>query len=179
MTARASVNTRRLFFASWPDARQRDALWSVIQGLCPVPVGKPVPAGNLQVTLAFLGNVADDQMPALRDVAASHTWPESDFGFDRLAWWRRAKLLCLEASSLPATLGTAVVAFHEDLRRAGFKVDRRPFRAHITVARNVPSPPAVFSGLPIPPLAWPLQGMTLVASTPTPEGAVYEVLERF
>lgn len=172
------MRTRRLFFALWPDDTQRDALWSTLQALCPDPLGRPVTAGNLHVTLAFLGSVAEDRIPALRDVAAARPCPGSDLVFDRLVWWPRARLRCLEASTLPDAFVSFVEAFHEDLRRAGFKVERRPFRAHITVARNVPSPPSDASAQPVPGFVWPIRGMALVASTPTREGSVYEVLER-
>lgn len=138
-----------------------------------------MPADNLHVTLAFLGNVQEDQLPALRTVASAFAWPEADLVFDRLAWWPKARLLCLEASVLPPTLIAAVDAFHEELRRAGFKVERRPFRAHITVARNVAAWPQDAPARPIPPFQWALQGVALVASTPTPGGSVYQVVERY
>jgi 2'-5' RNA ligase len=161
----------------WPDDGQREALLAVIQRLHLARVGRFVPAGNLHVTVAFLGNVAPDRIPALREVAAAQPWPRESLVFDRLAWWPKAKLLCLEASALPADFASTVETFHEDLRRAGFKIEHRPFRAHITVARNVPSPPTDSSVLPIPAFAWPMREIALVASTPTPEGSVYRVLE--
>jgi RNA 2',3'-cyclic 3'-phosphodiesterase len=173
------VTTRRLFFSLWPDDRQRDALWSVIQALCPVPSGRPVPARNLHVTLAFLGSVAADRIPSLRAVAAARSCPAADLVFDRLAWWPRARLRCLEAHALPEAFVSFVEAFHDDLRAAGFEVERRPFRAHITVARNVSSLPSGPSAQPVPGFVWPIRGMALVASTPTPDGSVYDVLERF
>lgn len=173
------MESRRLFFALWPDDAQRAALGAVIQAMCPALPGRPVPAANLHVTLAFLGNVATGQLPSLRDLAAARTWPAAELLFDRLAWWPRARLLCLEARSLPAVVASTVAAFHEDLRQAGFKVERRPFRAHVTVARNVPAPPVEAAGEPIAPFVWPLRGMALVESTPTPEGSLYRVVERF
>lgn len=173
------MESRRLFFALWPDDAQRTALCSLVQKLCPALPGRPVPPANLHVTLAFLGNVETGQLPSLSDVAAGRAWPAAELAFDRLAWWPRARLLCLEARSLPAVLVSAVEAFHEDLRLAGFRVERRPFRAHVTVARSVPAPLADPVGEPIVPFLWPLRGMALVESTPTPEGSVYRVVRRF
>lgn len=176
---RDGVRTRRLFFALWPDDTQRDALRSIVLALGPATAGRLVPAGNLHVTLAFLGTVAEERIPSLQDVAAARSCPATELVFDRLAWWPRARLRCLEASTLPDAFVSFVETFHEDLRRAGFKVERRPFRAHITVTRNVPSPPSGPPDQPLPGFVWPIRGMTLVASTPTPDGSVYEVLERF
>ena len=173
------MRTRRLFFALWPDDIQRDALRSIVEALGPVSAGRPVPTGNLHVTLAFLGAVAEDRIPSLRNIAAACSCPAADLVFDRIAWWPRARLRCLEASTLPGAFVSFAQAFHEDLRRAGFKIERRPFRAHITVARNVPSAPSDPSTLLAPGFVWPVRGMALVASTPTPDGSAYEVLERF
>jgi RNA 2',3'-cyclic 3'-phosphodiesterase len=174
----SSAAVRRLFFALWPDDRLRDALLSVIQPLFATPGGRAVPAGNLHVTLAFLGGVAPDQIPPALAVASARAWPEADLVFDRLAWWPRARLLCLEASSLPPDFAAAVQVFHEDLRLSGFRVERRPFRAHITLARNVSHPPGGGVGdQTISPFVWPVKGVALVASTPTPEGSLYRVLE--
>jgi RNA 2',3'-cyclic 3'-phosphodiesterase len=176
---KASSASQRLFFALWPDDPQRQALLDVIRSLRLEPTGRAVPADNLHVTLAFLGNVPANQLPALRTLGSAGQCPEGGLVFDRLAWWPKARLLCLEASLLPPTLAAAIDAFHEDLRRAGFKIERRPFRAHITVARNAAAPAFDPPVLSIPPFIWPLQGVALVASTPTPEGSVYQVVERY
>jgi 2'-5' RNA ligase len=171
----------RLFFALWPDDSQRERLLrerllSAIRDVRPAAGGRAVPTGNLHVTLAFLGNVAPERVPDLRAVAAARVWPDTCLVFDRLAWWPKARLLCLEAQPLPPAFAEAVRAFHEDLRLKGFSIERRPFRAHITVARNVASAPVDPHGQQIPPISWPVQEVVLVASTPTPDGSVYRVL---
>lgn len=166
----------RLFFALWPDDTQRERLLGAIRDASPVSGGRAVPAGNLHVTLAFLGNVAPERVPDLRAVAEASVWPDTCLQFDRLAWWPKARLLCVEAQSLPASFSEAVQAFHEDLRLKGFSIERRPFRAHVTVARNVASSPVDPRGQPIPPISWPVREVVLVASTPTPGGSSYRVL---
>lgn len=166
----------RLFFALWPDDRQREDLLAATRGMTLAAAGRAVPSGNLHVTIAFLGNVAADRIPALRALAAARAWPEARLEFDRLAWWPKARLLCLEAPSLPPAFATAVQAFHDDLRLAGFGVERRPFRAHITLARSVAAPPIDPRGQSIPPVTWPVREVVLVASTPTRDGSAYRVL---
>ena len=166
----------RLFFALWPDDTQRERLLGAIRDVSPPSGGRAVPAGNLHVTLAFLGNVAPERVPDLRAVAEASVWPDTCLVFDRLSWWPKARLLCVEAQSLPASVAEAVQAFHEDLRLKGFSIERRPFRAHVTVARNVASSPVDPRGQPIPPISWPVREVVLVASTPTPGGSAYRVL---
>ena len=118
-------------------------------------------------------------MTDLMAVAAVQAWPEVDLSFDRLAWWPKARLLCLEASTLPQPFVDAVLGLHDNLRSAGFAIERRPFRAHITLVRNIgqmaaPGLPRSFAGFP-----WPVRGMALMASRPTPEGSQYSVLRQW
>jgi 2'-5' RNA ligase len=167
----------RLFFALWPEDSQRAALRSLVDSLQPPLSGRPVPWANLHVTLAFLGNVDPGRIGALRSLAAGQAWPTLDLVFDRLATWPKARLWCLEATNLPPVFAAAVDAFHDSLRAAGFPFERRPFRAHITLARNLPLPLAATSR-PVPPFHWPVRRVELVESTPTGGGAVYRLVTR-
>jgi 2'-5' RNA ligase len=65
---------------------------------------------------------------------------------------------------LAADLGAALAA------DCGFERDRRPFQAHITLARKVPKMPG---RLAIEPLQWPVERFVLVASELGPGGATY------
>jgi len=167
----------RLFFALWPDEAQRQRLAELATAMPLAPGGRRVPPSNLHVTIAFLGSVPADRVPALQDISASHDWPAVDLTFDRLAVWPRARLWCLEAPELPPAFQSAVESFHDALRSAGFVMERRPFRAHVTLARNLPAA-MVREERPVPPFAWPVRGVELVLSTPTREGSAYEVLGR-
>ncbi len=63
----------RLFFALWPDPPTRTALAMLVDGL-PLVGGRRVPAENLHLTLAFLGNVDEGAAAAAR-VALRHLRP--------------------------------------------------------------------------------------------------------
>jgi RNA 2',3'-cyclic 3'-phosphodiesterase len=170
----------RLFFALWPDEALRQALAGWLKPLIPADIGRPVPAQNLHVTLAFLGNVEPERVAVLESLAGTLEWPAVDVVFDRTAYWPKARLLCLEAATPPDALLAAVARLHESLREAGFEIERRPFRAHITLVRNLPGPPEPGEGLQgVPEFVWPVRGVALVASTSAPGGSQYRVLRQW
>lgn len=176
MTARA----RRLFFAVWPDEALRRATAAAVARAVAAAGGRVVPDANLHVTLAFLGGVpaervadaiaAARRVPAVRGVQA----------FDRVAQWGRGGPLVLEASRLDPGLQDLQAALSEALAAAGFALDRRAFRPHITLSRRPdrrvpPEPPDTERGV----LAWPFAGFVLVESETAAAGSRYTVVERF
>jgi len=102
--------------------------------------------------------------------------PDEMLVLDRLDWWRRAALLV----AAPSAPGAGLLAVQEKLRDAlkgrGFRVDSRPFRPHVTLAREVTAaPPAA----PPAEVAWPVRELALVASVPAPGGSRYTPLARW
>jgi len=167
---------QRLFLALWPDEALRRKLLAVRPKLG-TQGGREVPATNFHVTLAFLGSVASDQVARIEQAAAG--WHcRARLEFTRLAWWPKARLLCLEAPEPPAVFLDAVAALHSGLREAGFALESRPYRAHVTLVRNVGRPVACLDapGLPVD---WPVGGIALVASVQATGGSRYSVLQEW
>lgn len=112
---------------------------------------------NLHLTLAFLGET--DRQAAVQQVMAGIGQPafsltvggSGHFGDLYWAGVRRDPALLALASSL-----------QDALRAAGFALDRRPFRPHITLARQVqaPQPPA----LTVPARTMPVREIVLFRS---------------
>ncbi|HEY1891686.1 MAG TPA: ankyrin repeat domain-containing protein [Steroidobacteraceae bacterium] len=99
MEAQQHEPTCRLFFALWPDQAMRDAMVRATRKAAPA-AGRPVPASNLHVTLAFLGSVPERRLGELREVArASAASPGGrlELTFDHLEYWRAARLLCAQS----------------------------------------------------------------------------------
>jgi 2'-5' RNA ligase len=151
--------------------------------------GRPVPAANLHVTLAFLGSVPQRQLQplasaargaaqALRAALAGADCPESplELAFDHLEHWRAAQLLC----ALPATSPTRTVALARSLQSlltaSGFAPDLKPFRPHVTVARKV-SRPSPLAGMH--PVVWRFAQLALIESRTLADGALYSVVAAY
>src|SRR5579883_616458 len=74
--------TRRLFFALWPDEAMREAMVQAIREPVRASGGRPVHAGNLHVTLAFLGAVPERRLTELAEAARAAA---EDMGSDPAA----------------------------------------------------------------------------------------------
>lgn len=151
--------------------------------------GRPVPAGNLHVTLAFLGWVPERQLQSLAKLArqAAQTpgsaLPGEDapgtpleLAFDHLEYWRASQLLCVLPAQPPVRTVALARSLQALLTASGFTPDLKPFRPHVTVARKVsrPSPVPKMS-----PVTWRFAELALIESRTLPEGALYSVVEAY
>lgn len=181
--------TRRLFFALWPDEAMRQAMTDATRKAVRASGGRPVTAGNLHVTLAFLGAVPERRLPELAEVArgtaessrpalAGADSPERplELAFDRLEYWRAAHLLCATSAEPPAPVAALARKLQELLVGRRFVPDLKPFRPHVTMARKVVRQGSVDQ---IDPVIWRFTELALVESRTRPEGALYGVVESY
>lgn len=160
----------RLFLALWPTAAAREALvretarWSWPAG------ARPTPAEQWHLTLHFLGPVAADRLPVLRDSLQLPLQPFALHLTSQAIWQRGLAVLLAEPEpallDLHRRLGLALAAVLQ-------AVDTRPFAPHVTLARHASG--AVPPGLDAP-LRWQIHSYALVSSTP---GAGYRCLQRY
>ena len=127
--------TRRLFFALWPDPATRRALGNALGAVLATAGGQAVPAGELHLTLEFLGRIPDGALETLAALGAAIALPDEALLLDRLEWWRRSALLVATPSASAAGLLAAQAQLRQALGDHGFRVDSRPFRPHVTLAR--------------------------------------------
>lgn len=150
--------------------------------------GRPVPAANLHVTLAFLGSVPERRLGELAEVAGrAAAEGRLELAFDHLEYWRAAQLLCALPAEAPAPTvvlarglqdALAATGFAPDLessRSVGVEVAGR-FRPHVTLVRKADHP---FLAMEMQPITWGFTEFALVDSKTLPQGSVYTVLERF
>ena len=130
------MNTKRLFFALWPDHRQREQLRDVINSVVKTVEGRPVDRGNWHVTLAFIGAFPEHRVPFLLERAAEIRVEPFRLNFDRLEYWPRPRVASLTAATVPAELQALVDALNGVLRDAGIEPEERVYRPHITVVRR-------------------------------------------
>jgi 2'-5' RNA ligase len=126
---------KRLFFALWPDARQRERLRNIVTPVAGHIEGRHLPHGNWHVTLAFIGAFPEAKTDELlARSAALHVEPV-ELCFDRIEYWARARIACLAPASVPAALERLVAALNELLTEFGHRPEDRQYRPHLTLAR--------------------------------------------
>ncbi len=133
------MTSKRIFFALWPDNRQRDRLRDVINSVAKTVEGKPVDRRNWHITLAFIGDFPESQIATLQARAAQIEIEPFRLGFDRLDFWPRPKVACLIAPTIPVELQALVTSLNEMLLEFGVTTKDRTYRPHITVVQNARS----------------------------------------
>jgi len=131
------MSSKRLFFALWPDDRQRDRLRDVINSVARTVEGKVIDRRDWHITLAYIGDFAEDQVPALQERAGDIEVEPFHLVFDRLEFWAGPRVACLVAPTVPAEMKSLIAALHGLLQDVGVMPEDRTYRPHITVARNV------------------------------------------
>lgn len=167
------MDTKRLFFALWPDDRQRERLRNTLSPVARGLEGDPVLRGNWHVTLAFVGAFPAARLPELAAAAARIAVLPFRLRFDRVEYWPRPRLGVLLAPAVPAELERLVAALNEALAAAGVAVDERPFRPHVTFLKRARPFETARIGQPLD-TAW--ERFELIESVPGPGGSNYRVL---
>jgi 2'-5' RNA ligase len=133
------MSTKRLFFALWPDHRQRERLRDVVGSVAKTVEGRVVDRRNWHVTLAFIGPFPENRVPYLLERAEAITVEPFRLNFDRLEYWPRPRVASLSAATVPDELQALVDSLNEVIADLGLKPEDRNYRPHITVVRNARS----------------------------------------
>jgi 2'-5' RNA ligase len=168
----------RLFVALELPERVRSALAEFCREAAAPDVWRPVAVDNLHLTLAFLGRRPEADVVAIEPALAgcARPAPRLALGAALLLPPRRARVLCAEVEDPDGTLAALQACVSAGLARAGvYTPEKRPFRAHATVARLRPSARAPRSLEAAPePVAFLGEALTLYESRLHPSGARYE-----
>jgi 2'-5' RNA ligase len=169
------MSTRRIFFALWPDDRQRDRLRDHISPVAKLVEGQHVYRGSWHVTTAFVGDFEERLIPELQMRAAQIQVEPFRLRFDRVEFWPRPRVACLVAATVPVELQQLVDSLNAVLQDFSVPVEERTYRPHITIVRRANrfetqrlAQPAV--------LEW--SGFELVESVSQPGGAAYHPLKQ-
>ncbi len=161
----------RLFLALWPspEARAAASRWQAAQPWS--AGGQLVEPANFHVTLPFIGAVALSRVPVLA-AACAMPLEAFDIVFDRVEVWPHG-VVVLAPTSVPA----ALVDLHErlcaTLLTQGIELAVRPFRPHLTLARQ--SSGLVPAELALAPVRWRVNRYVLAVSA----GGHYSVVQSY
>ena len=165
--------TTRLFLALMPNASVRQQIDALVRRCSWCPGSQLYAAADWHVTLHFLGDVPSEQVGV---IAAGVCLPAVSFqwALDRSQRWPKG-LVVLSPSVVPPPLMALHEQLGDQLRALGQRVDARPYRPHLTLARRAETAEPVGDFAPVD---WPVLGFALVNSTGLTQRR-YEVLRHW
>ncbi len=139
------------------------------------------PAGNLHLTVRFIGNIDRPLVEAVADRLAARSLRAFDLDLGNLGTFGHGRHVRVVWQGLRA--GAEAVTAHAaqvdaECAAAGLVGEKRTFQAHLTLARARPRDGAELPPLPEPPRlsAWRASELVLYASRLSRTGATYESL---
>jgi 2'-5' RNA ligase len=171
----------RAFLAVDPPAELRARLLEAAERLrAAAPSGaRWVAAENLHLTLKFLGEIREDDVPRLVERASAKLAGEAPFevafaGFGAFPNAREARVLWLGAVRGAGALAKLARKLDAAARAIGAERERRPFEAHLTLARLRDPARVELERIPaLDSVAWTVEEVVLYESRPSPGGPRY------
>ena len=174
--ARSAKLTARVFFALVPPPALRAALVGMATSVAARAHGRPVPADNLHVTLAFIGAWPASNLSRWIDAGARCAGESMHVTLDRLGGFRGVGVAWIGARTTPVALEQLAGALGAELTAAGVPVDARAFAPHITLARRCRGP---FPDEAAGPYEWTIDALVLMRSHTERTGARYVEVARW
>jgi len=166
-------DTMRVFYALVPDEGIRLQFTTLARDVARRSRGRAIAGDHVHLTLAFLGDVAITSLPLLRSIGDGLSHAGAVLEFNTLGAWRASGVAWIAPDVVPPALLDLHAALRDALANAGFALEVRPFRPHVTLARRcvMPQPRAHCA-----PIRWPVNRLKLVGSELRPEGPIYTEL---
>jgi 2'-5' RNA ligase len=168
--------TVRVFFALWPDDTVRHGLMQVGLKMHRQLGGKLTREASVHLTLLFLGDIPVERLEALQTLAASVPFEPFILPIEQAVYWHHNRVAWVGPWQTPPALARLVSALEEPAAAQGFRFDRRPFAAHITLLRKAGSGPL---DVKIPRIDWQVRDFVLVRSQLDRSGSRYTVIGRW
>ncbi|HEX5057096.1 MAG TPA: RNA 2',3'-cyclic phosphodiesterase [Gammaproteobacteria bacterium] len=170
-----TLNSKRIFFALWPDDAVRGRLEELLSKL-PEDAGRKQVPGDLHLTLEFIGKASVQHYDCLRMAATRIEFAPFAFELVRFGYFPKAKVVSAEpAACQPLT--ELARELRNTLRGCGHTPDKREYNPHVTLLRKSPPLPWL---KPFDPVLWKVDRFCLVESRESDNsGRRYKVLEEF
>jgi 2'-5' RNA ligase len=162
---------KRLFLALWPDGETRKRCYQILAAL-DSGLGRQVIAGNLHVTLVFIGMLDKARIKAIQIACDTIRVKAFEISFDRLSYWQRPKIVCLTTQQVPYDLFKLAQDLSDLVNANGIQIDARIYCPHVTLVRKTNKLPHLFFA----PIIWPVQSFSLLESVVDENGRVYKVI---
>jgi 2'-5' RNA ligase len=166
--------TLRLFYALWPSSSTREALARFAAardaefGTCLIA------SENYHVTIAFVGNVRPERVPALRRIGAETSQSRFHLSFEALEFWPKPEVIVAAARRIPPALQALWEDLHARLAADDFELAPKRLRPHVTLARKVTQAPVLTV---MPRVHWEASHFSLMLSPTGGPHSSYTVID--
>jgi len=164
-----------VFFALVPPPELAQSLGTLARDVARRAHGRPVPAENVHLTLAFVGAWRHAHLPELLDAGEQLRGAPIELRLDTLGGFRRAGVAWIGAATT-SPLGALVASLAAALASAGVALEDRLLAPHVTLARKCRGP---YPDERVAPFAWTADAVTLLESQTGAEGARYRAIARW
>lgn len=174
-----SDHLRAFLAIALPDEARARVAEGVERLRAAAPGARWVPPENLHLTLKFLGEIREGDVPRLVERASAKLAREAPFevafaGFGAFPNAREARVLWLGAARGAGALAKLARKLGAAARAIGAERERRPFAAHLTLARLREPARVEIERIPSPEdVAFTVEEVVLYESRPSPGGPRY------
>lgn len=166
--------TARVFFALVPPLQVQQALGEIARAAARRAHGRPVPAENMHITLAFVGAWPIARMQVLVDAARDLGGEPIRIALDEVGSFRRTGIAWIGSQSPPDALLRLQSTLAAALRNGGVAFDDlQPYRPHVTLARRCRGP---YPHGATAPVVFDVDRFSLMQSETHADGARYRAL---
>ena len=135
-TPSSTAPIQRLFFALWPPIELSQELYRLAGNVLRDGSGRRVVPENIHLTLAFLGSV-DASFRGCAELTASAVRVEPfTLALEQMGCWPKSGILWAGPGQTPEPLSGLVQALNTGLGACGHQAEKRPYAAHLTLARQ-------------------------------------------
>jgi RNA 2',3'-cyclic 3'-phosphodiesterase len=173
MERSTKARTLRVFFALVPDAATQASLGVRARDVAVRAGGRSIIDANIHLTLAFIGEVGVDRIDVLRDVVDALPREAFVLALDCVGTFRHSEIAWIAPSQVPAALTALQSSIVAALAKNDFRIEERPFHAHVTLARRCMRHIAKTRSIPI---EWRVDRIALLASIAGNGGVCYREL---
>jgi RNA 2',3'-cyclic 3'-phosphodiesterase len=160
--------------------RQREELYRFLEGCATVaPEFRWASAGNLHLTVRFIGSVEQEVAEALADRLKGLAGVAFDLALGGVGTFRRgrlARVVYMDVRSGADAVRALAARVESECVAAGLEPESRAFKPHLTLARARARDGALLPDLPEPPTleSWRAEELVLFSSHLQKAGAVHE-----
>jgi len=119
--------------------------------------------------------VAEPRLQELSALAGTIALEPFELALDQIGYWRTQRLVWAGARHCPAELTALACGLAGGLQARGFRTERRAFKPHVTLLRDVAAAPKPVHAL-FGPLRWQVRRLVLACSEPAARGVQYRII---